>query len=283
MWSRIGTPAVEDVLHPRLGLGELAADPPVEEEAPDGTGHAVDRPDGDQVAVRGTQVVAFGLEPRQRAGLRASLQEWLDLGGESQVVLGVRAADGGGIRLEREPRGGDLAHRHEHREERDALVVVLAHEAAVDELEEVLEQVRRPRRARRDRLDGIEAEVPDEHAEADEQCPRIGAEQVDAPLDGRLDGALALGDVARAVTSSGSIRSSRPSIAVGVSARMRAAASSIASGTPSSARQMRATPSMFSSVRSKRGSAARARPRNSRTAGASEIAATEARTGRAGW
>ena len=96
------------------------------------------------MAVRGTQVVAFRFEPLQRAGLRATLQERLDLGGESQVVLAVRAADGGGIRLEREAGGGDLTHRHEHREERDAVVVVLAHEAAVDELEEVLEQVGSP-------------------------------------------------------------------------------------------------------------------------------------------
>ena len=48
---------------------------------------------------------------------------------------------------------------------------------------------------------------------------------------------------------------------------MRAAASSIASGTPSSAAQIRATPSAFSAVSSKRGSAARARLTNSRTAG----------------
>ena len=70
-----------------------------------------------------------------------------------------------------------------------------------------------------------------------------------------------------AVTSSGSTRSSLPSIAAGVRARMRAAASSIASGTPSSARQMRATSSAFSSVTSNLGSADRARSRNSRTAG----------------
>ena len=59
------------------------------------------------------------------------------------------------------------------------------------------------------------------------------------------------------VVRSGRTRSSRASIAEGVRARMRAAASSSASGTPSSASQMCATSAAFSAVRSNRGSAAR--------------------------
>ena len=84
------------------------------------------------------------------------------------------------------------------------------------------------------------------------------------------------------VTRSGSTRSSRESIAAGVRARMRADASSMASGTPSSARQMRATSAAFSAVTSNRGSAARARSRKSRTAGDSRIASTVAWTGSGG-
>ena len=129
---------IEDVLHPGLRLGELAADPPVEEAG--ARRHARPRrpiPIVDQVAERRAQVVALGLEPRQCAGLRRALQERLDLGGEPQVVLGVRAAH----RM-RHPAASsnraarDLTHRDEHREERDAVVVVLAQEAAVDELEQ---------------------------------------------------------------------------------------------------------------------------------------------------
>ena len=72
------------------------------------------------------------------------------------------------------------------------------------------------------------------------------------------------------VVRSGRTRSSRASIAEGVKARIRAAASSSASGTPSSAWQMRTTSAAFSAVRSNRASAARARSRNIRTAGAAE-------------
>ena len=79
-----------------------------------------------------------------------------------------------------------------------------------------------------------------------------------------------------------STRSSFASIAAGVSTRMHAAASSIASGTPSRARQMRATSSAFSTVRSNRASAACARSRKSRTAGASAISASDTRAGSSG-
>ena len=55
---------------------------------------------------------------------------------------------------------------------------------------------------------------------------------------------------------------------------MRAAASSRARGTPSSVAQMRTTASTFSSVTSNSGDAARARSRNSRTAGDSSAVST---------
>ena len=60
---------------------------------------------------------------------------------------------------------------------------------------------------------------------------------------------------------------------------MRVAASSIASGTPSSDRQMRATSAALSSVTSNRGSTALARSRNRRTAGAAMISADAASAG----
>jgi hypothetical protein len=66
--------------------------------------------------------------------------------------------------------------------------------------------------------------------EAHEEGPRIGAQQVDAPLDRRLDGALALGDVAGRRDEQREHPVEPPSIAAGVSARMRARRVSIASG-----------------------------------------------------
>ena len=61
--------------------------------------------------------------------------------------------------------------------------------------------------------------------------------------------------------------SSRPRIACGESSFTRAAASSIASGSPSSRRQIPATAAAFSSVSSKSGLTARARSRKNSTAG----------------
>ena len=74
---------------------------------------------------------------------------------------------------------------------------MLPQEAAVDELEEGAEQVGGPWFAGRDGLDRIEAEVAGEHPESLEERARVGAQQVDAPLDRRLDRALPLGHVAR--------------------------------------------------------------------------------------
>jgi hypothetical protein len=73
---------------------------------------------------------------------------------------------------------------------------VLAQEAAVDELQERARQVDGPELIRGDGLDGIEAEVAGEDAESHEQCPCEGAEEVEAPFDGRADRALTLREVA---------------------------------------------------------------------------------------
>ena len=145
---------------------------------------------------RGAQVVPFRLEAIEGHHLGRAVQQRLHLGREPHVVVGVRAAHVRGIRLEVEARGRDLAHGHEHREERHVGVAVLAQQAAVDELEERAEQVRSPRRTLRHSLDGVEAEVPGEDAESHEHRPRVVAEEVDAPLDRRLDGALSLRHVA---------------------------------------------------------------------------------------
>jgi pentose-5-phosphate-3-epimerase len=63
-------------------------------------------------------------------------------------VLAVRAAHRRGIRLELEA-GAAISRTGTSIEKRGTpAIVVLAQEAAVDELEEVLEQVGRPRRSR---------------------------------------------------------------------------------------------------------------------------------------
>ena len=69
---------------------------------------------------------------------------------------------------------------------------------------------------------------------AAQEPPALVAEQVVAPFDRRAERALALRGVARAAVRSGSARSSRASSASGERSLVRAAASSIASGRPSS-------------------------------------------------
>ena len=84
------------------------------------------------------------------------------------------------------------------------------------------------------------------------------------------------------VPSASSEAASRSSSAGGSSSRVRAAASSIASGRPSSRRQISATAAALPSVRAKPGRTARARSTNSATAGEAATSATEAVAGSAG-
>ena len=53
----------------------------------------------------------------------------------------MRASHRRGIRVELEACGCGLAHRDQHREERQGVLVVLPQKAAIDELEESPEQV----------------------------------------------------------------------------------------------------------------------------------------------
>ena len=187
----------EHLLHPRPRLGHEAPDPPVQEGLPDGFGDHVAGADRDEVPVRGAQVVPLGFESRDGGGLGRTSELRLGRHGEVDVEVGVRAAHCRGILTLPEPGGRELPHGNEHGEERQRPPLVLADEAAVDELQERPEQVGRPRCIRGDRLGGVEAEVAREHAEAREQRLRILAQQVDAPLDRRADRALPLRDVAR--------------------------------------------------------------------------------------
>ena len=186
------------------------------------------------------------------------------------------------IRLVREAECRELADRCQHGEEGCAADVPLAQQAAVDQLEERTEQVdgqgspaatastasklkspvKTPRRTNRARANGLSRSMLHSTVAWIVRW-RSGASRPD-------------------VTRRESTRSSFTSMADGVRTRMHAAASSIASGTPSSARQMRATSAAFSAVRSNLESAACARSRNSRTAGASAISASDTSRGSIG-
>ena len=105
-----------------------------------------------------------------------------------------------------------------------------------------------------------------EHRQPGEE-PLLGrGEQVVAPGDGAAQGPLAVREGRAPPVSSVRLRWSRGRICPGVRTLVRVAASSMASGSPSSRAQISATAWAFSSVSSKLGRTAWARSTNSRTA-----------------
>ena len=117
------------------------------------------------------------------------------------------------------------------------------------------------------RLRRLDRAAAREHAEAREQPPVLGIEQVVAPVDRAAQRPLALrAGRARPPTAGPAGRPGAATIAAGERSRIRAAASSIASGRPSSRRTISATLRPFSAVSVKSGRTAIARSTNSRTA-----------------
>ena len=118
-----------------------------------------------------------------------------------------------------------------------------------------------------DRLRRLDRRAAGEHREAREARLLVLVEQVVAPVDRRAQRLLARGRVAR--RRARARRARRPGgrrSRAGDSSPQRAAASSIASGSPSRRRQISATAAALPSLSSKSGSCARARSTNSATA-----------------
>ena len=103
------------------------------------------------------------------------------------------------------------------------------------------------------RLGRLERPAAGEHAEAREQPLLLRVEQVVAPVDRAAQRPLALRQVARARRQQRQPVAEARDIAAGERIRIRAAASSIASGRPSSRRTISATWRPFSAVSAKSG------------------------------
>ena len=96
----------------------------------------------------------------------------------------------------------------------------------------------------------LEREAAGEDGKTREESARVVVEQVATPLDRSAESALAVGDVPhRARQQRQSVLESARRIAAGLSTEARAAASSIASGRPSSLRQSSAISGAAAAVR----------------------------------
>ena len=118
-----------------------------------------------------------------------------------------------------------------------------------------------------DPLDRVQLKPAGEHRQPRPQQPLRLAAQLIAPLDRRSQRLLPAGLARLPRVSSPSRSPSRASICAGESIRARAAASSRASGRPSSRRQIPATAAMFASVTENPGTTCSARSANKVTAG----------------
>ena len=110
-----------------------------------------------------------------------------------------------------------------------------------------------------DGLDGFQRAAADEHRQSPEQLLVCRREQVVAPGDRATQRLLALRRSRAPPVSSSSRRSRRACSSFGGRSLTRAAASSIASGSPSNCRQISTTACAFLAVSAKSGRTAAAR------------------------
>ena len=139
------------------------------------------------------------------------------------------------VRNRREALGGVRADGFQHSQPGNP-VASAAHEQALGH-----EPVERVDVGAGDRLRRLHRRAAGERGEAREARLLVVAEQPVAPVDGRAQRLLAGGRVARTPAGAPSAASRRTAISPGERNPQRAAASSIASGSPSSRRQISAT------------------------------------------
>lgn len=253
----------DDVLHLAAAEQREAAVHPEQAQCCDEPGPGViGRRDPGRAGERGFEVRPFALQPGQRrrvGGRRAGLEPLGELGGPGEMPATghVRLAGVG------EPAGREVPDGLQEPVPGLGTVVELEHRG-IDEPGEQPRHVRGgERREPRDPGGGVRGAAADEDPEPAQEHLLVRTQQVVRPLDGREQGAVARRRAARRPTSSANRSSSPARIWPTVADRYRAAAISIARGSPSSPRHS-ATTSARSGVAS--GRAAAARSRKSRTA-----------------
>ena len=130
-----------------------------------------------------------------------------------------------------------------------------------------------------DRLGRVQVEPARERAKTGEELPLLFGEKIDAPVDRTSECLLTGRGVGLPSTSRSNRFSNRARMSATVSTSARAAASSMASGSPSSARQIPETSAALAAVNSKPGLTALARSQNNETAGDALISSTESSSG----
>ena len=182
--------------------------------------------------------------------------------GEREVEAIMPLVDGVAVRERAQALGGKGPDRFEHPQP-GASADLPAHEQALGD-----QPVERVQARAGDRLRRLHRRAPGEHRQAREARLFARVEQLVAPVDRRAQRALARRRVARRAPSAPTAASRRSAISAGQSNPQRAAASSIASGSPSTRRQISATAAALPSSRPNPGSCARARSQNNATASA---------------
>ena len=224
---------------------------------------------------RGLQVVALGVEARRPGRVVSSDQLGRRRLREVPVVVSVRRSHPVHLRGVDEPIGAVLAQRLEEPVARRRPRVVREDHGAgnepVDDVEdlEFVDAV-----AARHRLGRVKPEPAGEHGEPSED-PLIGrVEQIVGPVDRRPEGLVRDSPARRPWPRTRTPASRRSRMSPGLIDRTRAAASSRASGMPSSRRQSSATASALSGPSSNPCRATAARSAKRATAG--DVAASAA-------
>ena len=186
---------------------------------------------------------------------------------QSEEEPGVAISDGRLLAARRQPLQPELAHRLQHPEARLALdALLLAQQALVDQRGNAVEDIERPLRVD-DRLGRLQRAAAGEDGQAAEEDLLLRGEQVVTPGDGVAHRLLPRRERrGRLRVSSGKRCSRRVSSACGESILTQAAASSIASGSPSRRWQISATAGALALVTAKSGLTACARSTKRRTA-----------------
>jgi hypothetical protein len=212
---------------------------------------------------RGVEVVDVGVESgevRLAAGAHEHPFRSVLLG-QPEVVAVVPLADGPLVAGGGKALGGVGADRFEHPEPGDGVRVAGDEHVLGDE------PVERVEIGAGDRLGRLGGRAAGEDRKGREALLLGVAEHVVAPVDRRAQRPLAGGRIAGPLPNAPSAVSRRSAISTGDSNPQRAAASSIASGSPSTRRQISATAAALASPMRKSGSWTRARSQNSATAG----------------
>ncbi len=249
----------QQLQHPDPHLGEEAGDPPVDEQAPGEVAGVVEPVGVDEVAHRGAQVRQLESELCDRVRLTGPAQPRGDAGDEAAVVVGVRGAHASASpRAFSRPRAYSRTIASSEKTARPSISVCFTSEASTSAASpsSPLPSHERPTptASTASRVNRV-AKTPRSSSSSRWSS---GSRPTLQSIAARIVRCRS-GRSRTAAVSSGRLCSRRCAMPRGLSSRTFAAASSMASGRPSSRRQMSMMSAAFSSVMAKPGLTAAAR------------------------